>query len=171
MINCNEKPNHANELEIISRYSLDKGTGINKLVYVPSKESPANFVVPTSQKNGHLMLDGNTIFDHKFLYKYYGRTATTFRFNKSNPQFQSMNMLIGENIVELEPGILVTCSLEDIYDNKTPEKRQDLLEQETFVLFHKENKKERADYLKKNPKEVWENISFFMINIDQYSKR
>ena len=34
LINYNEKANNTNELEIISRYTLEKSTGINKLVYV-----------------------------------------------------------------------------------------------------------------------------------------
>ena len=163
LINYNETPGN---IEIISRHHYDASKELPKWIYEPAANSPKGYPIEASTKLGHLYIDNipakyeaaKTYIEVEEIGYHY------FIFNKGleGAEVKPQHTFPGDNIFELEPGILFVGNLEDIQDALKKEGRYKVLQDHvTYLLFYKKEKEERALSLK-GP-EVWDKLKDFYL--------
>lgn len=170
LINYFEGDN-VNDIEITTRYTFENRKDILPLVYRPALGNPDYFPVTTSKKMGKLLIDGVT--DKK--YQQSGSSVYTMYNNLLNFSNAEGNYLRqptqwffnNNDILEIEPGILVATTLEYIINANTPEKYKYLQENGTYILYYKKEKEEKA--LAMTKAQVWDQLKEFYT--PYYAKR
>jgi len=157
LINYKEGDN-VNDVIITSRHYYDKNNDVLPLTHTPRRGTPDYFPITTSVKLGKFLIDGRaeSADGHQFM-------GTFINFADKNGNYISqpstwVGGLFGD-LLELEPGILVSTNLDYIIKANTPEKYKFLQENGKYVIFYK---KEKEDKVKSWTKEqVWDMMKEF----------
>lgn len=165
LLNYTENPDQHNTLEIISRHHFDKSKELPRYILRPAANSPKGFPIEAAAKLGHFYLNS---IDKKesaaagTYFNYPGKTLSSIIFagGLDGKDGDAFPIFTGDEIVELEPGILVLAYLEQIHDSKkSPEREKLLKEKATYILLYKKEKEQKA--LAMSSVDVWNKLDAF----------
>jgi len=155
----------ANEITFVTRYSHEGNNHFEPIVYYPKPGTPDYFPVTNSKKMGHLYIDA--IKNPKESGELYGFETNVLTFPESGDAVTMItkNQVPGEEIIQLEEGILVIGNFSDITKANTPAKYKYLQENGTLVVFYKKEKEAVATAM--TNAQLWDKIKKFY---DPYMK-